>query len=1283
MKKTLPGLLLVLTIYALQGQSSASLERTIEWADAPSRFTLVSGETVAFWEFKNCTFSDAAPSIPVFSERIPLSGRSAITVDVVSMQFESFAFQPVADQADLSSEVRIETTLEQERNRYFARIRFIPIRKTGNTFERVRSFHLNIRTTIIPEPLQERGGPFTFSSALNNGTVYKFGVAQSGMYKLDYAFLKNELGLSNIDNIDPRTIRIFGNGGGMLPERNIDPRTDDLSENALLIVGEADGKFDQSDYILMYAVGPNPWYYKPGTIDPQLSVRTNLYDNRAWYFVKTGDGNGLRVAEQASVPAAVVTEEFDDFRRIEDEKVNLLDFSISGQGAGKKWFGDYFYQTRERNYSFQFPNLVSGSVARFRAEFAGRSSASTSVQLIAESTTVSRTVNGVNVSNNEASYASLAVFQGNFQPSGDQFDIKIKYAQTAQQSEGWLDYIEVNARRQLKMDGSTMEFRDLNSIVQPATTFRLSGVTGNLTIWDITTAQIPALQQKTQNGNTVEFGANTDNTLRNFIAFYDNASFPKPESAAGKIANQNIHALENLHMAILYHPDFEEQANQLAAHRRAFSGLDVATVNILELYNEFSSGRKDPVAIRDFAKMLYERNPEKFEYLLLLGDGSFDPKNNTASNSNLDFIPVFETPESFSPITSYPSDDFYALLSDNEGGNLTGALEIAVGRITVNLPSEAQAVIDKIMAYDKSPATLGDWHLRTVFLADDEDNNVHVNQADKLAGVNASNEEWFNISKIYFDAYQQVATSGGQRYPDAQSAVNSDIFKGNLVLQYIGHGGPRGWGQERVVTNNDISNWENPNRYPLIVTATCSFGGYDDPTLVTGGEQALLKPNAGAIGLFTTVRAVFIGGNNILTDAVQRFIFKRINGQYRSIGDILKDAKNSLTSDQDNARRFTLLGDPAMFLAMPEYRVSTTAINGRTVAAGQMDTLKALMPVKIEGVVTDTLGNALNNFNGKIYVSVFDKSQTLQTLGQDESSTVRTFQVQRNIIFKGSATVANGRFSIDFIVPKDINYVYGIGKISYYAENGTPLDAAGADENIIIGGNANLIQDDKPPVVTPYLNTDAFVSGGITNNSPRILIKCSDDNGMNVSGTSLGHDLTAVLDDNVLETIVLNDFYASEQDNFRRGQATFPLRDLAPGRHTLRVKGWDVSNNAGEGYTEFVVAEDGKAAIDHVLNYPNPFTTNTYFQFEHNLAGQVLDVQISIFTVAGKLVKTIQHSAPTDGFRVSDIQWNGLDDYGDRLARGVYLYRVKVRGTDLLGGTATAESDFEKLVILK
>ncbi|TNE68785.1 MAG: type IX secretion system sortase PorU [Bacteroidetes bacterium] len=1270
----------------LQAQSTFTIQRTLDWAEAPYRHALSNGDVIEQWRFTDCSFSDQAPTIPVFTTRFPLAGRATVQVELVSAQYEPLAWKSTSDASLLGADLQIQATVEQERNQYFGRIKFFPIRKAGSGYERLTSFTLQVRTRPVAEPVKPRGGPYTYTSVLSSGDVYKFGVSQSGVYKLDFNFLKNELGISNLESIDPRTIRLYGNGGAMLPEKTDDARADDLLENAIQVVGEQDGRFDNNDYILFYAVGPAPWTFRPGATDPQLTVRQHLYDHFAYYFIKTGDGQGLRIQEQASIAAANTTEVFDDVIRIEDEKVNLLDFFNSAQGSGKRWFGDYFYQTRERNYSLNFPNLVEGAEGRLRVEFAGRCRITTTLQVQTSTATFNRNISGVPVSNNEADFAANGLISGPFElPAGDNVSVTVRYLPSAESSEGWLDYLEVNARRRLVMTGQVMAFRDLQTVTQDATTFRLSGVNGNLTIWDVTDRQVPRAQLTETNGNVRAFGVATQGVLRDFIAFYNNADFPTPETTVGKITNQNIHGLDNLHMAIIYHPDFESAVQQLADHRRTYSGFDVATVQVDQLYNEFSSGAKDPTAIRDFARMLLERAPGKFDYLLLFGDGSFDPLNNTGSDDNRDFVPVFETYQSYSPITSFPSDDYFALLSDGEGGALDGALDIAVGRLIPRTPEEAQALVDKIIDYDSNPATLGDWHLRLLYFGDDEDSNAHINQADKLATAAENTEEWFNTEKIYFDAYQQVATSSEKRIPDAKAAINSNIFKGGLIAQYIGHGGPRGWAQERVIDNTDIAGWDNTNRYPLIITATCSFGGYDDYTTLTGGEQALLKVKSGAVALFTTVRAVYIDGNNKLTDAVQSVIFQRVsNGQYRAIGDILKDSKNTLSSGyEDNARRFTLLGDPAMFLAMPEYRVRTTRINGKDFNPLQPDTLRALMPVELEGEVADTMGNLLSSFNGRVYVTLFDKKQTLQTLGQDPGSPVRSFQVQRNILFKGRATVTNGRFKVNFVVPKDINYAFGNGKFSYYAEDGTPMDAAGADTEIIIGGTANLVQDDTPPLIQVFLNTDAFVFGGITDRNPRVLVKCADDYGMNVTGTSLGHDLTAVLDDNVLETIVLNDFYESEQDNAQKGQALYPLRNLAPGRHTLRVKGWDIANNSGEGYTEFVVSEDGKAALEHVLNYPNPFTTNTSFQFEHNLSGQLLDVQISIFSVSGKLVKTILHTTSADGYRVTDIAWDGKDEYGDNLARGVYLYRVKVRGTDVSGNTATVESDFEKLVILK
>lgn len=1286
MKHFLLSCLFFQVAFGLSAQTPGviTLSRTLKWAEKPEQVTQPDGSTIPCWTFQDCHFDQQSASLPVYMEQFDLPARSSITVEIINARYEAFTGAR-ADASLVSSDITPTFGVALKRQENIGWVRFRPYRMTGGgALERLVSFDLRVNVTQLPEaPVSatDRGGPD--QSALADGSIYKFGIQGSGVYKLDYAFLKNKLGISNLDNIDPRTIKLLGNGGAMLSEKNSDPRPDDLIENAIVVIGESDGKFDQSDYILFYAAGPERWTYRPSNVDPELTVRKHLYDRYAYYFIKVAPGNGLRMSDRASIAGVSATEEFDDFRRFEEEKTNLLDYNTSSQGSGKRWLGDYFNQDRSNDYILSFPNIVTTAPARFRAEFAARSAGSSTVRFTPQgNNTITVGLPAVTINSSNDSYASSGVARANITPVGDDISIKVEYPEISTASEGWLDYIEVNARRRLTMSGAQMEFRDIKSLQQSATTFKLTGG-NNVAIWDITNPQLPVNQQFTKNGNIQEFGAATAETLRNFIAWETGASLPSPELAIGGIPNQNLHGLSGYHMAIIYHPNFEAQARRLAEHRKSISGLDIAVVNINEVLNEYSSGAKDPSAIRDFARMLLNKNPEKFEYLLLFGDGSFDPKNNTNSEDNLDFIPVWETASSFHHIYSFPSDDFYALLSPNEDGTLSGALDIAVGRITARTNDEATIVVDKIIAYDKDPATLGDWHLRGIYIADDEDNNAHILQADKLANETGTEKDWANLDKIYLDAYRQVSTSGGQRFPDAKAAINSSVFKGGLILQYVGHGGPRGWTQERVIDNNDIAGWENTNRFPLLITATCTFGGYDDYGTTSGAEQCLLKEKSGAVALFTTVRSVFIYNNNQLTDQVQSVLFKTLNGKTRTIGEILRDAKNNLVGDTDNSRRFTLLGDPSMYLALPEYKVRTTVVNGKTYNPATPDTLRALSEVNLEGMVTDTLGQLLSNFNGRVTMAIFDKAQNLQTLGQDAGSQVFDFTLQRNVIFKGSATVRDGKFKFKFIVPKDINYAFGKGKISYYAENGTPLDAAGADTGIIIGGNSGAVKDDKPPVVQVYLNDDKFVYGGLTNDDPKILVKCTDDYGMNVSGTSLGHDLTAVLDDNVLETIVLNDFYQSAQDDYRTGQALYPLSNLSVGKHTLKVKGWDVANNPGESYTEFMVAENGGAALAHVLNYPNPFTTSTNFQFEHNLAGQGLDIQISVFTVGGRLVKTLQHQASSDGFRVSDVTWDGRDDYGDQLARGVYLYRVKVRGTDQNGQQTTAESEWEKLVILK
>ena len=1259
------------------------VRQKLVWDEKPVIHDPTGNFPIEIISFEGAAYDSKTPSLPYFSKRFLLNSNGRFNYSIVNARYEPLEKKPSVDDQYLSEQLLINTAVEKDRRQYYGMLFFIPIRKVGNNrYEKLVEFEIHL--DLIPQAaLSQRGPRATTTSVLSNGDVYKLGIKEHGMYKLTYTFIKDALGMSDIDNIDPRQLKLFGNGAGPLPELNNAFRYDDLEENAIKIIGEEDGSFDNNDYILFYAEGPHKLVFEQD--NQQLRRMTNSYTQESYYFLKVDTDNGLRVNDRASIPSSAYTSTaFNDYLHYEKESNNLLSQALGAQGSGIDWYGDIFNTTRERTYSdFRIPNIRNTDPVSVEIRMAIRSRLNSRFTATINGTQLqSSGVSGVNIENNESQYARNLTLKGNFQTSDEQISATITYPPLGDGTNAaWMDYIAFNARRDLSFVGPQMTFRDFETLNYPDASFQLGGANSNVLIWDITDPLKPQNQEVTASGNNLSFGTTTS-SLRTFVAFEETNIDQLPE-AVGKIDNQNIHGIENVDMVIVYHPEFEEAANRLATHREQHSNLKVVTVNLFQLYNEFSSGAQDPTAIRDFARLQFERGAN-FRFMILFGDASYDFRDLDQHGQH--YVPTYQTPRSLHPIESFPTDDYFALLSPEEGDNLDGAIDIAIGRIPSGNITEANIVVDKIIAYDTEPNRMRDWRNRVVFVADDEDNNQHINDADGISVSLGLRHPVFNINKIYLDAYQQESTPGGARYPKVQEAINRDIFKGTLVVNYLGHGGSKGWTQERVLTNADIDSWTNAEHLPLFVTATCSFTGYDEPTITTAGEQAMLKSGGGVIGLFTTVRAVYAQSNKRLTTAVFQNIFQEIGEEPTTIGEILRISKNANRADTSgtNARKFTLIGDPSMQLAIPRWNVSTTTINGHNVADGVPDTLRALQKVTIEGLITDANGATIDDFNGRIYPTVFDKAITVTTLAQDPKSSQKDFKLQKNILFKGVATVSSGAFKFSFVVPKDIDYDFGFGKISYYAEDGEKLDARGYYDKVIIGGSRSTgFNDDQGPIVEVFMNNDDFVFGGSTNEDPTLLVKLSDDNGINVAGNSIGHDLTGVLDNNTQSTFILNDFYESALDDYTQGTVRFPLFDLEEGLHTISVKAWDIANNQADGYTEFVVASSDDMALKFVLNYPNPFTTNTNFQFEHNQSSQSMDVQIQVFTVSGHLVKTIQAQAASDNGRVSGINWDGTDDYGDRLARGVYVYKVKVNTSDGFAENRAAESEFEKLVILK
>ncbi|MCB0661690.1 MAG: type IX secretion system sortase PorU [Saprospiraceae bacterium] len=1132
-------------------------------------------------------------------------------------------------------------------------------------------------------------------SPLADGTLVKIPIPQSGMYKITYDYLNSVEGL-NISGANPATFQIFGNGGGRLPmiiDANYDFHSRGLLENRIEIVGGNDNSFDPGDYILMYAEGPEKVEYNETS--GYLTIPDDPYADVNYYILKIGNDNGARVANQVNEPSAgYQTISFTDIIKFEEDNNNLLHNWVRAQGGGQQFFGDQFKNQRTRTYTgiFTFPNIVAGSEAYVNANMAGRTSNSGAFYNIKVGGNTFRSLNFSTVSipgDGEKPYASNRGNTGVFNPGSENLDVTVEFPSTVSESEAWLDFIEINARRQLILTGEQMTFRDLNSIGQSTIGFTLTANASNVNVWDVTTSNEAANQQFSRNGNTLNFNVGNGTAgLRTLVVFDKDAALLNPGSEATIIENQDIRSEPTPDLIIVYHPDFEIPALELAEHRRAFSGYKVLALPVHQVYNEFSTGRKDPGAIRDMAKYFYERPEGNFKFLLLFGDGSFDPRD--VYELGRDFIPVYETLESFDPVEAFPADDFYGILGGNTNGELTGTVNINVGRLPVETLEEAEAVVQKIINYDTNPETLRDWRNRITFVSDDGDERdgfTHVRPSEEISGQLDNQYPNFNVNKIYLDAFRQESTSGGQKYPEVNEAIDRALFKGQLAINYFGHGGPKGWAQERVLKIENIINWENEYALPLFITATCSFTGYDAPDFKSAGELVFLNPRGGAFAMFSTTRAVYISGNEALVKATFNRLFEKVDGKYPTIGEVFTSAKNSVSTRDRNVRKFTLIGDPSMRLALPGNKVETTLINGHDVADGFPDTLRALQNVTIEGFVADEDGMVMTDFNGFVYPTIYDKKNTVYTLGQDVSSPIEPFEIQNSILFKGKASVENGRFSFTFVMPKDINYEYGFGKISYYAEDTNDRDASGAYRNVVIGKtDPNALSDNEGPIVKVFMNSEDFEFGSITDENPEIYVQLEDDNGINVAGTSIGHDLTAVLDDNTQNTYVMNDFYEASLNDFRKGEARFPLKDLAEGLHTVKVRAWDVANNPGEGYTEFVVATSAEVALRHVLNYPNPFTDRTCFTFEHNFANQPVAVQIQIFSISGRLVKTLQTEMVPGGYILGPgecIEWDGTDDYGAPLGKGVYVYRVSIEGSGLRTRNLTGESEFRKLVILK
>ncbi len=1248
--KRLTFFLLLVTFPFLSYAIDYSIGDTLQWQGMQYLKT-ENGTVFQRLSFRGATFSvpDALPAfnkvVSIHSAQVQLKARLS---DKKIQPVDAAVAQWLSEKGFTDTTFRLRVGLSIARKQPFAVVHLVPVRwnPKKKLFEKLLSFKVNIDVKDLPAASAITKQQLLSNSVLASGKWFKIRINKSGLYKLTYDDLKS---MGFPVDANPANIALYGNGGGILPEKNNAPRPAGLTENPIEVVDGGDGSFDPGDYILFYGVGPVVWKYNAST--GYFNHQNNYYDNYAYYFLTLGAQPGLRI-QQESVSGTPDTEvtSFTDYAFHELDERNL-------GGTGRTWYGEVYDFTTSYTFDFDFPHIINTKKAYLKAVFASKAFSSNRF-LIYTNGKLQKTLNMPITGNSGYDVGKGGGTQFEFDPAAKKISVKTVFQRSSSSSVGYLDFIDVNVQRQLIFDGGQLEFRNLFSSGNVAR-YHLQ-TSDKVVVWDVSQPLAPKKVSTQPVSGGVTF--NTAITpLKAFVAF-DGSTFYSPEFV-GEVENQNLHAVKNIDFLIVAYPDFLSEARRLANFHRQKDGMNVYVTTPQKIYNEFSSGAHDITAIRDFVKHIYDQSDagKELKYLLLFGDASYDYKNRLPDNTN--FVPCWESVNSLNTISSIASDDYFGYLDDGEGTSSSDRVDIGIGRFPVDTPEEAKDAVDKCISYaSNSPQTLGPWRNRLTFVADDGDYNRHLNDAQTLTKYLNSRYPVYGLNKLYLDAFPQISTPSGQRAPELNEAINSSIDEGTLIFNYSGHGGEVGLGHERFLTIADINSWTNKDKLAVFITATCEFTRYDNPGLVSAGELVFLNPNGGAISLFTTTRATYASANLALNMAIFRHnMFEKVNGAYPRFGDVIMHAK---VLGGDNDKKFVLIGDPALKMDYPQDVAKATYIDTKAVIVGEPDTLKALSKVRIQGVVTDDNGQKINDYNGTIFSTVFDKESAITTLRTDPDSRVTTFYMWNSILFKGKAVINNGAFDFSFVVPKDIAYKFGKGRISYYFDNGKS-DGHGYTENVVVGGfDDQAVPDTVGPVIRLFMNDSTFSPGDVTHADPVLYARLSDQSGINTTGNGIGHNIVATLDDNLSQSYNLNAYYVADEGDFTKGTVSFQLTGLSNGEHVISLKAWDLYNNSSMAKLSFVVEPSSKLVIEHLVNMPNPVTDATDFVFDHNQAGKALKVRIDIYQMDGRRVKSLQRELTPGGFTSGRIHWNCTTDTGEKISRGIYIYQLQVTAPD-------------------
>ena len=1094
------------------------------------------------------------------------------------------------------------------------------------------------------------------SSPFLNGKWAKIAATKQGIYQITGTQIK-AMGFPVPFNSSQ--VQLYNYNLANLNDKVVASPMVGIFENAVMVNDGGDNVFDEKDYLLFYSEGAIQWKYDE--IKGFPTHFKNASSDSVFYFITMGT-NGKRITTPIKINTAEQTlDNYDERWLIEKDTVSLLNSgklllgTPMGQGNGKQ---------TQLNYTFTMEGLLVNNPLKIVSRYAATTYDSKANFNVFVNTNAARTsavdpVSGylydesANIVTDSYSY----LLNANTDLTKP-INLAIAFSSDNTNATGWIDFVEINAKRKIGFWGNnSFGFRNyLNT--NTATQYQLQNIDTTTQVWDVTHPEGPvALAINFQTPTTGNFIQVAD-TLREFFAVKQH-TYETPTFIAG-VDKQNLLGTEVPDYIIVSAGNYLKAAKKLRDFHESAHGLKGLVFNVNEIFNEFSGGQPSPTGIRNFIQYLFNQATEKHQaapqYLLLMGMANFSNKNYNSAYQ----VPVFESEASAGVLTSYPSDDYYSILSINDDINASNNiknLSLAIGRLPIRSMAEADTVVDKIINYQKN-TNGGAWQNQVTWVADDGDYNLHLEDAEDISKNLQKKAPNWNQKKIYLDLYPATKNIAGNTYPLVNAAINQAVNNGTLILNYTGHGNYSRLSEEAVIAQPDVQQWNNANKLPLMITASCDFAPYDQPQLSPFGFDALLKNSKGVVALVAASRLVYAYSNKQINDQfIQKLLVPDSAGHFLTIGAALQKSKMAAWAqgeDHINTFKFTLLGDPAMHLSKASDQVVLNTINGKTFNG--VDTLQAGNKYSISGLL-QSKGQTKNNFKGTLEMILYDAINSKKTLGNDIKSVPVNVSVQENILFKGKASVTDGSFVIDFMLPKEVSVNQGALKLQLNAFNDS-IDAVGIYNQIyakpVLSEN---FTDTLGPAMQLFLNDSNFINGGWAAAHSTLLINLKDEAGIQTSGNSLGHDITLLIDGDTKNELVLNNFYTAAINTYQKGSIQYTLPSFSTGPHELVIKAWDLLGNSSKDTIHFIVPDTTTMLLNKVSNFPNPFSSSTTFSFEHNQLDNTLNISLSLYDNNGLLLFTRPLTAQYNANRVVSY-WDGTGSKGGSLNPGVYYYKI-------------------------